>query len=108
MKEKEIIEGNRLINGYMGYPYNEYAYPLLYHKDWNLLMDVVKKINERDYVTIYCDECKIHSLIISEFETISIVNEDKPLIVTVWQAVVEYIKWYNENETRKKNIKIFR
>lgn len=99
MKKEEIIEGNRLINGFMGYPYNEYAYPLEYHKDWNLLMSVVEKIAETNRYAIIDeipeDEWWVYAYLIHLKITTS--------ILSVWQAVVEYIKWYNENETRKNN-----
>ena len=48
-----------------------------------------------DWVTILADECKIHSLIIGEFETIKITKEGQPLISIVYAAILKYAKWYN-------------
>jgi hypothetical protein len=68
-----------------------------YNRDWNKLMKVVEKINRRDWVTILADTCTIHSLKIDEFKTITIEKEGYPLIMPVFDAVLEYIKWYNDN-----------
>ena len=91
------------INEYTGkeyYYYNSYEmqdYEALpsYDCDWNALMPVVEDINKRDWVTILADECKIHSLINGEFETIKITKEGEPLISVVYDAVLKYAKWYN-------------
>lgn len=65
-----------------------------YNEDWSELMQVVEKINKRDWVTIYNDECKIHALVNGEFETIDIINEGQPLIKSVFEAVVKYAEWH--------------
>lgn len=115
MKEEEIIEGNRLIAKFLGYQFkidDNFKYPyfivhgnvffeneLSYHRSWDILMPVVEKIAEtRRYAII--DE-------VPEDEWWVYVNliylKITTSILSVWQAVVEYIKWYNENETRKNN-----
>ena len=66
----------------------------LFDKSWDWIMPVVEKINKRDWVTIYNDECKIHALVSGEFETIDIINEEQPLIKSVFEAVVKYAEWY--------------
>ena len=63
-----------------------------YKNSWDDLMPVVEKINERDWVTIYSDECKIHSLQVNEFEDIIVTREGKPLIKSVYEAVLKYVK----------------
>lgn len=63
-----------------------------YKNSWDELMPVVEKINERDWVTIYSDECKIHSLQVNEFEDIIVTREGKPLIKSVYEAVLQYVK----------------
>ena len=55
-------------------------------------MPVVEKINKRDWVTIYGDQCKIHSLVVGEFEDINIINEGQPMINSVYEAVLKYIE----------------
>jgi hypothetical protein len=63
-----------------------------YKNSWDDLMSVVEKINERDWVTIYSDECKIHSLQVNEFEDIIVTREGEPLIKSVYEAVLKYVK----------------
>jgi hypothetical protein len=96
----KLIKG---INEYTGkeyYYYNNYEmqdYEALpsYDYDWSALMPVVEEINKRDWVTILADECKIHSLMIGEFETIKITKEGQPLISIVYAAILKYAEWYN-------------
>ena len=70
-----------------------------YPTDWSCLMPVVEEINKRDWVTIYNDSCKIHSLVVNEFETIEVINEGEPLIKSVFEAVGRYSEWYVNNRT---------
>jgi hypothetical protein len=109
-KSKPLL-GEVLIAKYMGitpikgineYTGNEYYYynntemqyyeALPTYKEWNELMPVVEKINKRDWVTIYSDQCKIHSLNVGEFEDINIINIGKPMIKSVYEAVLEYVE----------------
>ncbi|TDD75634.1 hypothetical protein [Flavobacterium caseinilyticum] len=109
--EAKHVLGEVLIAKYMGitpikglneYTGNEYYYynnaemqdfeALPNYKEWNELMPVVEKINKRDWVTIYNDQCKIHSLIVGEFEDINIINEGQPMIKSVYEAVLEYVE----------------
>ena len=90
------------IKGFNEYTGNEYWYynnaemkdyeALPTYKEWNELMPVVEKINKRDWVTIYSDQCKIHSLVVGEFEDINIINEGQPLIKSVYEAVLKYVE----------------
>lgn len=92
-KENEIIAGNKLIAQFMGDydlyhwgsdPFNEYL-KADHHRDWNELIPVVEKIKK---------------LKIEEF------SKKKPVmsalmdvdIKILWLAVVEFIKWYNQNK----------
>ena len=63
-----------------------------YKNSWDELMPVVEKINECDWVTIYSDECKIHSLQVNEFEDIIVTKEGESLINSVYEAVLKYVK----------------
>ncbi len=77
---------------------------LKFHKDWNWLMLVVEKIESlrfkvnmfgfnEDLKTYYIS---IHN---SENGTVSIINEvGLSRIEAVYNACVEFIKWYNETE----------
>jgi len=68
-----------------------------YNHDWGDLMPVVEKINERDWVSIFGGECKIHSLIVDEFKTIKVIAEGESLREVVYEAVLKYAEWYAKN-----------
>lgn len=117
MTNEEIIEGNKLIAEFMGiklikgintYTGKEYYYfnnanmqdfeelPD-YNTDWNVLMAVVQKIEHLPMVSditinsvgtfIYCSEIPKHFFPIETTK-----------IESIWDAVVEFIKWYNKNK----------
>ena len=116
--KKETIEGNKLIalfmgeavgsNGLLGIHQQngdiEYEIPLDYNGSWEWLMPVVEKIqsidiepapNYRGYrieIVIGC-YVKITGFPMPPIsKNVSIVGSD---IEATWQAVVEFIKWYN-------------
>ncbi len=121
--EKEIIEGNKLIAEFMkiqtekiGYYYNKEFYggmafaisEMKYHSSWDWLMPVVEKI-EKLRVGLNASVCveymsnnqKFNFKIFDEFYNFSVVKagniENK--LITIWEAVIEFIKWYNsQNE----------
>lgn len=108
MKEEVIIEGNKLIAEFMGYEYiggDVMHYPYLrkgdeiiavhndvcYHSSWDWLMPVVHKITgeiQQDYPlkTTMITDLAIHTP-----------RED------VWEAVVEFIKWYNSQKQEQES-----
>ena len=66
---------------------------LKFHSDWNWLMEVVEKIESLGYrIEIVKHICRIY---LSNKETI-IISENTPKIEAVYNAVVEFIKWYNK------------
>lgn len=108
MKTQEIIEGNKLIKQFMEidvFTYGSWKQDQLtegkYHSSWDWLMPVVLKINTMDNfdysVKIFTMDCQIEN---SKGEIIARCeckyNPDE-LINSVWEAVVEFIKWYNQN-----------
>lgn len=101
MEQKEIIEGNKLIAEFMRIPYQSGEYHLYtdYHNSWNNLMPVVEKIEKQKeplcYIEIIGHNCDIHFYGNSE-ELVTITSDSK--ISSVWLAVVEFIKWYNDNK----------
>ena len=115
MSEQEIIKGNALIAEFMGFEFFKslgyttlnfdetlrlkYLRDFKFHSSWNWLMPVVLKINTMDNfdysVKIFTMDCQIEN---SKGEIIARCeckyNPDE-LINSVWEAVVEFIKWYN-------------
>ena len=99
----KTIEKNKLIAEFMGYPKHkidfvgkrlnfENSKHNTYHKDWNWLIEVVEKIESLGYrMEIVKHICRIY---LSNKETI-VNSENTPKIEAVYNAVVEFIKWYN-------------
>ena len=104
----KTIENNKLIAEFLGYidngcsedgflihPITNYDVEissLKYHEDWNWLMEVVEKIESLGYrIEIVKHICRIY---LSSKETI-IISENIPKIEAVYNACVEFIKWYN-------------
>lgn len=86
------------------------AYPeMKYHSDWNWLMPVVEKIEIMANVTIRPGICSIEMLFmnkrryakekgIATGEVLPIAeHNDKDFIGNVYNAVYDFIVWYNEN-----------
>ena len=69
---------------------------LLFSSDWNWIMYVVEFINKRDWVTIYRDECKIHSLIVGEFEDIISIDEESQFNA-IYLSCIKYAELYLKN-----------
>ena len=100
---KNVTENNKLIAEFMGYPKHkidfvgkrlnfENSKHNTYHKDWNWLIEVVEKIESLGYrIEIVKHICRIY---LSNKETI-VFSENTPKIEAVYNAVVEFIKWYN-------------
>ena len=79
------IEERGLYNGY-------FIDELKFHSDWNWLMEVVEKIESLGYrIEIAKHICRIY---LSNKETI-IISENTPKIEAAYNACVEFIKWYN-------------
>lgn len=100
------IEKNKLIAKFMGLDiitdgisfFNaEYKSMKRYHADWNCLMEVVEKIenyNHGSTLFIIEDErCHVNSQ--NGFEIDSVGHTKKE---AVYNACVEFIKWYNKNK----------
>ena len=105
-------ENNKIIAKFMGatltkdlqimYPVYEgdssYVKDLKYHLDWNWLMEVVEKIENLGYkVDISKWENSQYCGIYLNGKKIS-GNETNTKIEAVYNACLEFIKWYNENK----------
>jgi len=74
---------------------------MIYHEDWNELMLVVEKIENLDIkfsVTIKKDHCTISNIFVYD-PNIDINTHGENKLLFVYQAVVEFIKWYNINKS---------
>jgi hypothetical protein len=93
----ESLKNNKLIAEFMGGCEPEEFEE--YNTDWNWLMQVVEKINTSDYtVEIHSMDTRIYNnntgKIIFQSECKWQTHE---LLNSVYEAVVEFIKWYNKN-----------
>ena len=74
-----------------------YLHELKYHSSWDWLMSVVEKIESVQawHVEISTDSCTLHNGLLKEpiFETYM-----KTKIEATYNAVVEFIKWYNKEK----------
>ena len=71
---------------------------LIFHKDWNWLMEVVEKIenyNEFTNVLFAPQGCSIDCYTENRF---SFSNDCDTKIEAVYNACVEFVKWYNEQK----------
>lgn len=74
---------------------NDFVSRTPYHQDWNLLMDVVEKIEQIGFsVVTEGSVCLIYNLSKGYNES---AREDSK-IKSTWIAVVDFIQWYNENK----------
>ena len=109
---KNIVENNKLIAEFMGiiftkdnkanHPRIHAPYPPIenfkYHADWNWLMEVVEKIESKGFdVFINTCVCRVTDVGEDRFEDIETFNSASK-IQAVYSAVVEFIKWYNEQK----------
>jgi hypothetical protein len=112
MTNEQIIEGNKLIAIFMAAKYNErldlvylegkpsmYSInELKYHTSWDWLMPVVEKIEGiGDYhVSIGMFSCYVSEGVFID-EWVHIESDSDSKIKAVWLAVIEFIKWHNQN-----------
>jgi len=71
---------------------------LKFHSDWNWLMEVVEKIeNYNEYTNVFFapEGCEINCYIENGF---SFSNDCDTKIEAVYNACIEFIKWYNEQK----------
>lgn len=97
-REKINYEEQDLIDTFMGREHTRWApgqYEAGYHNDWNYLMPVVEKIEDSGFqVEILHNETAIRQGM--TLRTI-VLTGDKTKITSVYSAVVEFIKWYQNS-----------
>jgi hypothetical protein len=78
-----------------------------FHKDWNWIMKAVECINLLDdyeySVTILTMDCYIKNSKMEWIVSIDCKYNPDELINSVYEAVVEFIKWYNQNGKKERN-----
>lgn len=121
---KNVTENNKLIAEFLGYsqPHPDYhnttywykkdCQPLtilLFHSDWNWLMEVVEKIErfegENRYAMYNVDiqQCFVEIIENHTYETIINIDANSK-IEAVYNACVEFIKWYNEQNKTNESL----
>jgi len=108
MTDKEILENNKLIaNFYDTYLTVKYITTtvqqhisnykdLRFHESWDWLMPVIIKIEKLGFSvdTKYCHCIIINGLNCDKYININTLKESK--IKAVYEAIIKFIKWYNE------------
>ncbi len=101
MENEYIIEGNKLIAEFEGWKESNNFLP--YNISWGWLMPVVEKIIKK-HMTDYYNE---YDMSYPESYFVTIGSDGKycsqgtsknSLIEATWIAVVEFIKWYNNEQ----------
>jgi len=114
MKQNEIIEGNKVIADFAALK-SESGYWLLivksdsgwfnflelkYNESWDWLMPVVEKIESLGYYFMINKWTSAYTNG-ADGDRISITTvEGKTKILNTWKAVVEFIKWHNQNNSK--------
>lgn len=100
-------EGNKLIAGFMDFPVTESvkgalvwfdddgAKDVLYHESWDWLMPVVEKISDIDDFAYEEDDA-----ITTEQTKIVLTTHVCVSIETLYERVVKFINWYNNNKLK--------
>ncbi len=109
MTDQQTIDNNKLIAEFMHYKHDEKPmaymaanYKKLYHTDWNWLMPVVEKIvSSKNKTTLYhpYELYKVELLCYSMRSNTFVYEIDvanSTAIKATYQAVVEFIIWYNK------------
>jgi len=87
-----LTKDNKLIADFMEIVDHEH---LEFHKDWGMIMLVVEEIENLHFgVRIELDYCTIDN----EEDYTETTDFGGGKLLTVYTAVVEFIKWYNKNE----------
>ena len=103
-------ENNKIIAQFLEISHQKIA--MNFHSNWNILMDVVEKIESLGYRTLTENECfmitksKLSSFDVRSKDDYNTIFSDNYEInhyggskkENVYNACVEFIKWYNENK----------
>ena len=85
-----------------------YSHPNRYNSDWNELMSVLGKIEKLacnvNIINNYCQIIKFSEGHSSEPEYQRTQTMASTKIENVWNAVIQFIQWYNEQKTKHETI----
>ena len=99
---KDLLSDN---NGFININIDIYE-QCKFHSDWNWLISVVEKIESLGHcVLIFKDSVYIKENTIISSKTIS-KCENRPKIEAVYNACLEFIKWYNKQDKNNENLSI--
>jgi len=115
MTQEQILEGNKLIAEFMGYKYVVVGYFgetdqsdwQLHNAGWIWLMQVVEKIEKLEegcfHVFMADTDCNIYFSSKydkngNEWNAPSFRQSTGSKITSTWQAVVQFIQWYNKEQ----------
>jgi hypothetical protein len=83
--------------------YSVHKSKLQYHSSWNWLMPVVEKIRNDHYIEIsfYGDynKCLIICTKADKMIMLQRSLKDNTTIEIVWQAVIQFLEWYNKEQS---------
>ena len=96
-------ESNKMIAEFMGNIHDgDVIHEELYDVSWDWLMPVVDKIEKElpvEYVIEqYQDDCRIHEIIDGVWRPIIEIYNETSRRDATYEAIVGFIKWYNENK----------
>lgn len=109
-EQKNIYEGNILIAKFMNRnPPKENYGVLWYHKSWDWLTPVIEKIESltKNFVSPYFNICNNYCVLHWQTDSLhptcfrylqSHCGNNK--LQTLWECCVDFIKWYNKNESK--------
>lgn len=130
MEKQKIIEGNNLIaeflklekEEFIGYDVSVFMHSksckvltedLCFHRDWCWLMPVVEKIEKLEFINVIMSKTYLgeFSIEISKYtptykmqqinKVVFIKEKTFTKIESVYMAVIEFIKWYNQQKNTK-------
>ena len=112
MTDKEIEEGNQLIAEFVEYEDFYNVKVMYYHEEWSWLMPVLFACENKGFdlnyrrgeVKTYYPDIKYYPVpILHSDDPLCSPIDDSKIILSVWLAIVEFIKWYNEHGATRNN-----
>lgn len=104
---KEIIDGNKVIAKFIerqtGRKITTLAARMNYHSNWNSLMSVRSQVKKLGVDVAIDNKCTVGSIALGYSDTITQGVSEREI---VWQAMVNFTRWYNAEQAKLKEVKI--